>query len=178
MWYGYDGTDYEIYFWNGSSTTKITNNSVLDISPQINNLGEVVWEQYDGNDYEIYYWNGVTVTQITNNTFNDYAPRISDSGQIVWYGDDGTDYEIYIANMDSATTTSVVPTDHHDISAANDNDYLSAADHHDDISVANDNLSIEHFYSSIYKYICATYDEHGNTNNNHRSAAPDDQFNS
>ena len=91
-------TDYEIYFWNGTSTTKITNNSVLDISPQINNLGEVVWEQYDGNDYEIYYWrNGTAVTRITNNTVNDYAPRINDSGQIVWYGSDGTDYEIFMA---------------------------------------------------------------------------------
>jgi hypothetical protein len=70
---------------------------LLDISPQINNRGEVVWQQYDGNDYEVFYWNGSVVTQITNNTGNDYAPRINDNGQIVWYGSDGTYYEIFIA---------------------------------------------------------------------------------
>ena len=85
----------------GTSTTKITNNSVLDISPQINNLGEVVWEQYDGNDYEIYYWRNGTATRITNNAVNDYAPRINDRSEIVWYGSDGTDYEIFIAQKDS-----------------------------------------------------------------------------
>ncbi|MFQ6087312.1 MAG: hypothetical protein ACE5K0_00215, partial [Candidatus Methanofastidiosia archaeon] len=61
VWEGYDGSDDEIYYWDGTTVSKISthadnvNNS--DYNPQIAVDGgvHVVWEGYDGSDWEIYY---------------------------------------------------------------------------------------------------------------------------
>ena len=37
VWFGYDGTDYEIFYYNGSTVTQLTNNSEGDWYPHINN---------------------------------------------------------------------------------------------------------------------------------------------
>src|SRR5512147_1554350 len=52
VWQGNDGSDDEIYYWNGTSTAKITNNSFTDGAPQINDSGQIVWYGFDGADYE------------------------------------------------------------------------------------------------------------------------------
>jgi len=41
VWYGWDGTDYEIFLYNGTTTTQLTNNSYGDYFPQINDNGSV-----------------------------------------------------------------------------------------------------------------------------------------
>jgi len=56
VWEGYDGGDYEIYFWDGTTTRQLTDNAYTDYDPQIHN-GQVVWHGNDG-DYEIYFWDG------------------------------------------------------------------------------------------------------------------------
>jgi beta propeller repeat protein len=93
VWWGCDGGtpgtyctggDYEIYLYNGSTTTQITNNSLDDEYPAISG-SNVVWEHRDGNDGEIYLWDGVTTTQITNNDTWDAGPAISGSN-VVWSG--------------------------------------------------------------------------------------------
>ena len=81
-WYDSDSNDHEIYFWNGSTTTQVTNNSTYDYEPQISG-NNVVWYGYDGNDHEIYFWNGSTTTQVTNNSTEDYEPQIS-GNNVVW----------------------------------------------------------------------------------------------
>jgi hypothetical protein len=45
----------EIFLYDGTSTTQLTNNDLLhDIAPQINDNGWVVWGGQDGSDYEIF----------------------------------------------------------------------------------------------------------------------------
>ncbi|MCW9679409.1 hypothetical protein FJR41_001010, partial [Dolichospermum planctonicum UHCC 0167] len=113
VWSGYDGTDSEIFFYNGISTTQLTNNSRDDYAPAISG-NNVVWYGYDG-DYEIYLYNGTSTIQLTNNTTNDFSPAIS-GNNVVWYGWDGTDYEIYLYNGTSTTQ----------LTSNNYNDFYSA----------------------------------------------------
>jgi hypothetical protein len=96
-----DTPDYEIFFYNGTSTTRLTNNSYHDLYPQISG-NNVVWSGYDGTDYEIYFYNGTSTTQLTNNSYGDYSPQISGSN-VVWTGYDGTDDEIFFYNGTSTT---------------------------------------------------------------------------
>jgi hypothetical protein len=55
VWQGYDGQDYEIFYWDGTNIHQLTNNNYDDVDPQINN-GQVVWQGYDGHDWEIFFW--------------------------------------------------------------------------------------------------------------------------
>ena len=48
VWSGWDGRDKEIYLYNGSTTTNISDNCNRDIFPEINNMGEIVWIGDDG----------------------------------------------------------------------------------------------------------------------------------
>ena len=40
----------EIFFYDGTTISQLTDNGYHYGLPQINNSGEVVWEGYDGND--------------------------------------------------------------------------------------------------------------------------------
>ena len=51
---GWDGSDYEIYLYDGTTATQLTDNSYDDYFPQINANGYVVWEGWDGLDEEIF----------------------------------------------------------------------------------------------------------------------------
>jgi len=53
VWYAFDGSDDEIFLYDGSTTTQLTNNSTGDYDPQISG-SNVVWRSWDGSDYEIY----------------------------------------------------------------------------------------------------------------------------
>ncbi len=52
-WVGYDGNDYEEFFWNGGAVTQLTDNAYDDMAPQISG-STVVWYGWDGHDYEVY----------------------------------------------------------------------------------------------------------------------------
>ncbi|MDB4442809.1 PKD domain-containing protein [bacterium] len=54
VWEGYDGSDWEIFVYDGENTTQITNNNYNDYDPQINDFGYIVWYGYDGQDNEIF----------------------------------------------------------------------------------------------------------------------------
>jgi hypothetical protein len=97
VWRGYDGSDWEIFLYDGATTTQITNNSNNDGSPQINDNGYVAWSGSDGSDDEIYLYDGTTTTNISNNSYGDYFPQINNNGYVIWFGSDGSDYEIYLA---------------------------------------------------------------------------------
>jgi len=133
VWYGYESIaaklnpegsgpeldapspDSEIYLYNGTATTPITNNIYDDDNPQINAGGNIVWEGDDGSDYEIFLYDGSTTTQITNNTWDDTDPRINTSGDLVWRGYVGSgkipgrpsepNWEIFL--YDDTTTTQI-----------------------------------------------------------------------
>lgn len=52
VWKGHDGSDYEIYLYDGTSTTQLTDNGYDDSDPKINDDGWVVWigcEGYEGD---------------------------------------------------------------------------------------------------------------------------------
>jgi len=57
VWFGNDGNDYEIFFYDNitGNTTLLTDNDYDDISPQINNRRNIVWQGADDNDYEIFF---------------------------------------------------------------------------------------------------------------------------
>ena len=104
----------DIFFWDGVTTTRITNNTTPDHWPDISG-SNVVWYGCDGGtgsictggDFEIYLWDGDGTTQITNNSTPDYSPAVSGSN-VVWKAWDGDDYEIYL--WDGATTTNLSNT--------------------------------------------------------------------
>jgi hypothetical protein len=67
VWSGYDGNDYEIYLYDGSSTIQLTdNNSHGRSNPKIsgNNL---VWAGDDGTNSEISLYNGSSTIQLSDN---------------------------------------------------------------------------------------------------------------
>lgn len=80
------GTNFEIYHWDGSTSTRLTNNTLVDRNACISN-GRVAWEAYDSavgsGSAEIYTWIDGTATRLTNNNNLDQNP-IMDNGQILW----------------------------------------------------------------------------------------------
>lgn len=114
LWdYMYDRTDgCEIYLYNNEydSVYRITNNSICDTVPNLNDNGQIVWYGKSlsaGDDYEIYLYdyqidsggnlNG-SLTQITDNEFDDFYPIINNNGDIVWfaYDSDEGDRELFL----------------------------------------------------------------------------------
>ncbi len=105
VWSGYDGTDYEIFFWDGQlpaadHVTKITDNGQNDAGARINNDGELVWHASDGSDNEIFHWDGQFplvdhITRITDNTADDLNPNINEAGNVTWRGVVGTEWQIF-----------------------------------------------------------------------------------
>ena len=107
-WHALDPTDgdNEIYFWNGTSTTKITNNTQHDYYASLDN-GTIAYEHQIqvglALRQDIYYWDGATTIQVTD-TADDYMEKYTSislyDGQIAWterYCEPGqpiTDYEL------------------------------------------------------------------------------------
>ncbi len=112
VWTGRIDGHSQIFFWDGTSVTQVTNSvDGLDI-PDLHISGSnIVWTGHDGDDYEIFFWDGVTVTQVTNNDYYDSNPHISGSN-VVWSGYDGSDYEIFL--WDGTTTTQITDNSYYD----------------------------------------------------------------
>ncbi len=118
VWYGYDGSDYNVYTWalGDSSPTSVSDNTLDDYSPQVSG-DRVVWYGYDGSDFEIYTWalGDSSPTQITDNTISDYSPQVS-GDQVVWYGYDGSDYEVYTWTLGDSSPTQITGNTYDDYS--------------------------------------------------------------
>ena len=101
VWQGCDGGtgdfcvggDWELYLWNGSTTSPLTNNLLHEGYPAVSESG-IAFAQWDGNDWELYFWDWTipTPTRITQNTTDDFSPEISGSN-VVWYNQE--DWNIY-----------------------------------------------------------------------------------
>ena len=109
VWYGYDGSSYNIFFYDGNRTIQLTDNGYA-LGPQIDN-GQIVWYGYDGNDYEIFLYDGVRTIQLTNNKYDDISPKIN-NGQVTWQEHDGNDYEIFL--YDGSRTIQLTDDDYND----------------------------------------------------------------
>ena len=119
VWSGRNASDYEIFLYDGTSKTQLTNNADDDRTPHINDHGHVVWSGWDGSDYEIFLYDGTSTTQLTDNDYNDRHPRINDSGYVVWQGG----YEIFL--YDGTSTTQLTDNDYDDVvPQINDSGYV------------------------------------------------------
>jgi hypothetical protein len=85
-WGGWDGTDWEIYYWDGNSTTQITDNYDRDHFVSIYDSA-IAWSSQG----DIYYLDGDTVTRVTNDSIYNYFLSLHD-GTIAWTGND---FKIY-----------------------------------------------------------------------------------
>lgn len=105
VWSSINGTNAEIYLYNGSQTIQLTNNTANDLSPEISN-GKVLWYQYQSipntqglSQAEIFFYDGTQTVQITNNQVDDRNAQFS-GDSIVWEQQDtvekGGDYEILL----------------------------------------------------------------------------------
>jgi hypothetical protein len=88
-------TDREIYLYNGTTTTRITNNSFSDFAPQASGQN-LVWWGGVFNNFQVYRFDGSTVTQLSTGIRNRF-PQV-DGDNIVWQGYDGHDEEIFFSN--------------------------------------------------------------------------------
>jgi hypothetical protein len=106
VWHGYEGygSDFEIFLYDGTSTTQLTNDSYPQLNPQINDNGYVVWSGYDGPGDEIFLYDGTSTTQLTNNSYADRFPQINDNGYVAWERWlTGSDSEILLYDGTSTT---------------------------------------------------------------------------
>ena len=106
VWDGWDGSDYEIFLYDGTGTTQLTNNSYTDWIPQIYG-SNVVWVGSNGNDYEIFLYDGNNTTQLTNNSYDDYFPEVYGSN-VAWQSSDGNDYQIMFLTIPEPATLGLV----------------------------------------------------------------------
>ena len=98
VWYGYDGSDYEIFLYDGSSIVQLTDNEFNDSMPGISGNGHVVWNGGGGykNDSEIFLYDGTDIIQLTDNDIYDGMPRINANGHIVWNRGEDSYREVFL----------------------------------------------------------------------------------
>ena len=89
VWTSFDGSDNEIYYWDGTNVEQLTDNSVDDNSPHVRD-GNIIWISGSSTDAEVSFWNGVSTSVLTNNSVEEFAPRTS-NGQAVWCVRDSAD---------------------------------------------------------------------------------------
>ena len=107
-WQGYDGNDYDIYYYNGSTTSNISNNDTYDSGPSLFNgtIAYIGHPDSGGNlGEELYYWDGATSTRLTTDSTIDQSPSLS-NGTIAWYHG-GTGGQI---SFWDGTNTSLIPS--------------------------------------------------------------------
>ena len=87
-----------IYFYDGQTVRRLTDNGRLNWGPRLSN-GQVVWTSSlpDYTDMEICWFDGQTVKQLTNDGFDNFDPDI-DQGKIVWTKNSDQGMEIMYFN--------------------------------------------------------------------------------
>ncbi len=84
-WAGWDGTDYEIFFWDGESIRQITDNSQDDYEAQLNN-GQIAWTSHTGDRFDVMFYDGGTIQNVSNRpNLPDEDPHLM-NGVIAWSG--------------------------------------------------------------------------------------------
>jgi hypothetical protein len=137
IWVGYNGSPApwsggsttEIYFYDGNSVTRLTDDAFSDGIQQISGsyaawssaeqTGQYTWAYslvvYDGND----------TRRIIDNVNQASSVNSSISGpNVVYLGTDGLDTELYIHNIDANTITPLTSNNYYDSSASIDGSYI------------------------------------------------------
>jgi beta propeller repeat protein len=92
VWHASDGSDDEIYLWNGAATQPLTDNPSDDRHADISG-SRVVWESADG----IQVWQGGETSLIAD-SLDGQLPKIDDI-DVVWQTSDGSDHEIFLVTV-------------------------------------------------------------------------------
>jgi hypothetical protein len=120
---------YEIFLYDGASTTQLTNNIYDDTPPALNDGGSIVWSGCDGvscnavdGDNEIFLFDGASTTQLTDNGYHDLCPEINENGYVTWEGW-GESSEVWL--FDGVSTTQISSNSYHNkCPRINDNGYV------------------------------------------------------
>lgn len=87
------GGNYEVYYWNGSMTQKLSDNSNMDRYPRIYG-NRVVWQSKLDGTLKIVFWQGDEKKEISGDSLGNQLPKVNDDW-VVWAGLDSNDFEIY-----------------------------------------------------------------------------------
>jgi serralysin len=101
---------FEIYSYDGTTFSQITNNSFADFNPQISG-SNIVWYGWDGSSYEIYRLQGDAIVPVTDNARTDQYPKISGQS-IAWEQYDGHTWQLM---FNDGVTTTQLKTDSNDL---------------------------------------------------------------
>lgn len=96
-WSASDGGDCEIFFYDGRVITKLTHNLYDDLTPKINNRGQVAWV----GDERLFFYDGTNIIQLVNKREEKYSistPQINDEGYIAWVqrGERSSNYALFL----------------------------------------------------------------------------------
>jgi len=112
-WQGFDGTDWEIFVYDGNDVTQLTDNDYDDYKPDISGTNVTWYADPNSDDFEIFFYNGTETIQLTDNAHDDELPRISGSN-ITWKGHDGNDNEIFLYSHETQITTQLTNNETND----------------------------------------------------------------
>jgi hypothetical protein len=124
VWEGHDGSDYEIFLYDGSTIIQLTDNDDDDRDPQINDNGYVVWIQQG----KVVLHDGSITTELTDNSTTPHSPRINNQGYVVFHGAASDPYydnarEIFL--YDGTSLRQLTDNDYSDINPRiNDSGYV------------------------------------------------------
>jgi hypothetical protein len=108
------GTDSEIYVYDGVSSAPLTNNSVIDLFPQVSD-SLVAWRQQSDPNGELMLNDGAQTAPISS-----YGPSTNQrdlhGDRLVWSEHDGQQYDVYL--YDSGVITRLTNTSAPDVSPA------------------------------------------------------------
>lgn len=127
VWFANDGSEDEIYFYDGTEIIQITDNSYFDWNPKINNIGQIVWTVHGiSSGSEIFFYDGTSIIRLTDNDYDEYFPEINDNGQVVWSGfDEFWNYDLEIFLYDGTSVKNISNNDFADYNPQiNDKGYV------------------------------------------------------
>jgi hypothetical protein len=114
VWVGYperhggaEAYDAEIYWYDGTTTRRLTNDADCDSGPVVDAAGNIAWVRGGGESLwwaEMYARSATTgsIYRLTTNDFDDVNPQISD-GLVVWEGaTDRANWDVYACPLDGA----------------------------------------------------------------------------
>jgi hypothetical protein len=99
VWAGDGG----IYYYDGASTTRLTENYSGKYGLyRLNNNGYVTWvEEIDGDsNSELFLYNGLDVTRLTYDNYEDEWPELNDENVLIWIKHDDSGNEVLSYDID------------------------------------------------------------------------------
>jgi|GEM_PF-5174461 len=104
VWSGSDGTYQQVYYWNGTTITKIDVNSDNGYFtyPTISDDGDIAWDSRHGSIYEIEYYNASThvVQTLVSSNINKSNPCLDLNDNVAWYGYNNNDFQLNYRTSD------------------------------------------------------------------------------